>query len=405
MEKKKNRKKPWRRWQHGPVQLLLRLLLRPVIVLRYRIRIDRFRDRRQVLVLTNHQTAFDQFFISLSLRRTVYYLASEDLFTKGWLSRLIAWLAAPIPIRKSMTDVRAVVTAMRVSREGGTIALAPEGNRTYSGATGDMKESVAPFVRSLGLPLALFRIEGGYGVHPRWSDAVRRGRMRAGVRRVIEPSEIAAMTDAELFALISRELFVDESAPSEEVFRHPRRAEYMERALYYCPDCGMTRLVSEGAYITCTSCRRRVEYSENKELRGVDRPFPYRSVGEWYRAQSSAMRELDLSPYGDTPLFEDTVMLFEEIPYKKKLRLGAGVLFSAYADRYELRTEGETLVFFYEELSATSVLGRNKLNLYKGSRIFQIKGDKRFCALRYMNLYYRVKNEREGNRYAEFLGI
>ena len=48
-------------------------------------------------------------------------------------------------------------------------------------------------VRAIKLPLALYRIEGGYGVHPRWSDVVRRGGMRSCVSRVIEPEEYANM--------------------------------------------------------------------------------------------------------------------------------------------------------------------------------------------------------------------
>ena len=61
-----------------------------------------------------------------------------------------------------------------------------------------MNPAIAGLARMLKLPIALFRIEGGYGVHPRWSDVVRRGRMHAYVSRVIEPEEFAGLSKAEL---------------------------------------------------------------------------------------------------------------------------------------------------------------------------------------------------------------
>jgi 1-acyl-sn-glycerol-3-phosphate acyltransferase len=63
--------------------------------------------------------------------------------------------------------MKAVKTCVRVAKEGGTIAIAPEGNRTYSGVTESIKPSITGLIRLLRIPVAIFRIEGGYGVHPR----------------------------------------------------------------------------------------------------------------------------------------------------------------------------------------------------------------------------------------------
>ncbi|MBQ9116825.1 MAG: hypothetical protein IJY04_07350, partial [Clostridia bacterium] len=165
------------------------------------------------------------------------------------ISKLLRWAVAPIPIKKQTTDVQAVMTCIRVGKEGGTIALAPEGNRTYSGRTVYMKPSIVKLVRALKVPLAVFRIEGGYGVQPRWTDAVRKGKMRAGVTRVIEPEEYKKMTDDELFALIQQELFVDEAALGG-MFYHKNSAEYLERAMYVCRTCGLSTFESHGDIIT-----------------------------------------------------------------------------------------------------------------------------------------------------------
>ena len=54
--------------------------------------------------------------------------------------------------------------------------------------------------------------------------------------------------------------------------------------------------------------------------------------------------------------------------------------------------------------TAVSVLGKNKLNIYHNNRVYQLKSDKRFNALKYVNIYYRWKNITRGDD-SQFLGL
>jgi len=211
--KKKTKRKKWIRFRHRVVTKLAYAVLYPFSCLKYGIKIEKFKEQgdRQYLILMNHQTAFDQFFVGCSFKGPIYYVASEDLFSNGLVSSIIRYVVAPIPIKKQTTDIGAVMNCMRVVKEGGTIAIAPEGNRTYSGKTEYMNPAIATMARKMRIPIAIYRIEGGYGVHPRWSDVVRKGKMRSYVSRVIEPEEIKNMTDEELNALITKELYVNEA--------------------------------------------------------------------------------------------------------------------------------------------------------------------------------------------------
>ena len=242
MEKKKNDKK-WMRYRHRVVRNLAWLVLYPYSRIRYGIRTEPFREQgdRAYLILMNHQTAFDQFFIGMSVKGPIYYMATEDIFSLGWVSKLIRWIVAPIPIKKQTTDISAVMTCMRIAREGGTIALAPEGNRTYSGRTLYMNPAIAKMAKKLKLPIALYRIEGGYGVQPRWTDKLRKGHMTGRVAKVIEPEEYKGLSDDELMAAIREGLYVDEACISGE-FDCKARAEYLERAVYVCPHWALANL-------------------------------------------------------------------------------------------------------------------------------------------------------------------
>ena len=163
MKKKRKKNARWRRPRHRLVRNVASLIFSPVVRRKYGVRVERCSEqgKRPYFILFNHQTAYDQFFVGMAFRGPVYYVASEDLFSDGFVSSLIRYLVAPIPIRKQTTDVRAIMNCIKVAKEGGTIAIAPEGNRTYSGRTGYMSPAVASLAKKLGLPIAIYRIEGG----------------------------------------------------------------------------------------------------------------------------------------------------------------------------------------------------------------------------------------------------
>lgn len=405
MQKKTNRKK-WMKFRHKVITEVARWVLTPYIKWRYHIKIDKFKEQgnRAYLVLLNHQTTFDQFFVGMSFRGPVYYVATEDIFSLGWISDVIRYIIAPIPIRKQTTDAQAVMTCLRVAREGGTIAMAPEGNRTYHGKTVYINPAVAALAKKMKLPIAIYRIEGGYGVQPRWCDGIRKGKMRAGVREVIEPEEYLAMSNEALYERICTGLAVDESCVSGE-YHHKNLAQYLERAVYVCPDCGLSEFESNADLITCKKCGKQVRYLPTKELAGVNCEFPFRFVADWYDYQCNYVNRLNTADYVTEPLYRDTAKVSEVIVYKKKNVLRDQAQIALYGDRVVLDegTEKE-LILPFAELYAAAVLGRNKLNLYHNDRIYQFKGGPRFNALKYVNIYHRNRNlvREEGST---FLGL
>ena len=403
---KKDKAKKWMKFRHRVVRNILFAILGPYSCLKFGIKIEPFREQenRPYLILLNHQTSFDQFFVGLAFKGPVYYVASEDLFSNGFISKVIKYLVEPIPIKKQTTDVKAVMNCIRVAKEGGTIAIAPEGNRTYSGKTEYMNPSIAPLARKLKIPIALYRIEGGYGVQPRWSDVVRKGKMRGYVSRVITPEEIAALSEEELLSAIKEGLYVNEAVNDGE-FHHKKRAEYLERAAYVCPFCGLSEFESNADVIECKKCGKKFRYLPTKQLAGVGFDSPFQFFDDWYEYQQDFINNLDVLQYVEKPIYCDAAAFFEVIPYNKKVRLAKQVSLSLFGDRIEVNTENENLVFSFDETAAVTVLGRNKLNIYHGGKIYQIKSGKRFNALKYVNIYHRYKNVKTGDNNVKFLGL
>jgi len=403
---KKNKKK-WLRFRHRAVRNIAFWILYPYVKLVYNIEIVPFKEqgKRPYLILLNHQTPFDQFFVGMSFKGPVYYLATEDIFSNGWLSSVIRWLVAPIPIRKQTTDVSAVMNCIRVAKEGGTICIAPEGNRTYSGKTEYMNPAIAPLAQKLKLPIAICRIEGGYGSEPRWSDVVRKGKMRSYVSRVVEPADYEKMTKEELHALIEKELFVNE-AVADQKFKSNKRAEYIERAIYVCPYCGLSEFESHGNDVECKKCKRKITYSEDKKLIGNGFDFPFEFMNDWYEYQKEYICSLDVTQHTEKPLYCDSAKLTEVIVFKNKVCLRENCQVKLYGDRITIDEDTENpVIFLFAETSAVTVLGKNKVNIYKDDRVYQLKGSKRFNALKYVQIYYRYKNISKGDFDGKFLGL
>lgn len=395
-------KTQWVRSRHRIIVNTVRFFFSGYVRRKYHIQVQPFREEgnRPYLILMNHQTGFDQFFVGMTFRQPVYYVATEDIFSLGWVSNLIRWLVAPIPIKKQTTDIQAVKNCIKVAREGGSICVAPEGNRTFHGRTVYMNPSIASLAKKLALPIAFLRIEGGYGIQPRWSDVVRGGTMVSRISRVIEPEEFAAMSKTELTRVIEQELYVDEAQVTGE-FPHPKNAEFLERAIYVCPWCGLTTFESNGDILRCTKCNRRIRHLATKELEGIDEPFPHRFVADWYDWQNSYINNTDLSLLTEQPVYEETVQVsrVHVCKYKELLKKEATV--RLYGDRITL----DDREFLFSTLDAVVVLGKNKVNLYDGKEVLQLKGNKRFNALKYVNFFHKYKNSKEGKENGQFLGL
>ena len=73
--------------------------------------------------------------------------------------------------------------------------------------------------------------------------------------------------------------------------------------------------------------------------------------------------------------------------------------------KYKTKTDVTDFVMDFNDVSVVTVLGRNKVNVYHRDQVYQIKGDKRMNALKYVNIFYRTKYLKGENDDAGFLGL
>lgn len=401
---KRNQK--WIRKRHLHVKNLMYAPFHAYVKRKYGYTFSPFenKENRNYLILYNHTTGFDQFLLGFSFKKhLIYYVATEDLFSIPVVSSVINFLVRPIPFKKSTNDTRAVINCMKVAKEGASIALSPEGNRTYSGKTESIKASIAKFAKSLKLPIAFFVFEGGYGVKPRWADKVRKGKMHGAVKKVLEYDEYKDMPNEDLYELIVKNLYNDDTL-TKNSYEGKHKAEYIERALYVCPNCGLSKFESKLNRLKCLNCDLELEYNNHLRFEKIKGDKYFDNIRDWYDYQSNYINKLDLESLNDDAIYEDKVKLFEVIVYKRKKKISSKCILKMYKDHYELFYKKNVMTLNFDDITATSVLGKNKMNIYIGDNIYQIKADKRFNAVKYVNIYYRYKNIKE-NKNEQFLGL
>lgn len=405
-----SKQKKWVHVRHKIIRNLLKLPFYIACKRKYGFTTEVVKDshKRQYIIVMNHQTPFDEFFVGLTFKCPVYYVATEDIFSLGFLSRLLEWAVAPIPIKKSTQDMNAIRNIMQVAKEGGTICIFPEGNRTYSGCTEYVKPAITKLIKMTGLPVAVLKLEGGYGVEPRWTTERRKGKVSCRVSEILEPEDYKKMSADEFYDRLTKDFYADEAA-RHITYKSSRRAEYAERLLYVCPRCGLTHFKSSGNTLSCKKCGLSTEYTEDLHFKGV----PYATMKEWYDAQEKYISSLNPDDFTEEPVFTEKVIFSKVRLYKSKVILSKNCSFELYGNRYILKDNNLknniAMEMLFEDIKAVSVLGRNKLNIYYKDEVFQIKSDERFNAVKYLHFYCHYKNIKsekdlkgDGN---EFLGL
>ena len=385
----------WCKTRHKVIQNLLRPLFKLFYKIKYGIKIDTKNGFSEgAIILSNHVTVMDMFYVGMCYKTPIYYMASIDIFEHFFTGKLIKFLVNPIAKEKSKKSyITSVRNCIKVAKENGTICIFPEGNRTFSGALGYIDSSIVKLVKLLKKPLVFFNINNGYGVDPRWSNKPRKGKFSFGERSVYQYDDYANMSDDELYNLIINELTVNDLETDEE-FKCKSNAEYLERVVYICPVCKeMHTLYSKKDKVVCSNCGLEVKYKNDLTFASLNDKFTFKTVKDWYDYQIDVITNKQFND--DELIYQDDIKLFNPRLWKSRKNLGKGTI-SIYNNRFEIVTNKVNNVFDFDDIAGVTLLGKKKMNIYYKGTTYQIFGDKKLNLIKYVHLFYILKNRKEG---------
>ena len=279
-----------------------------------------------VILVPNHVNTWDPLLVAMSLRhKQVYYVASEHIFRKGLLSRLLVWMVAPIPMKKGSLGTETVRTCLRHLKAGHSVCIFSEGEQSWNGISRPVSPAIGKLVKASGASLVTYRLEGSYLSKPRWADTVRRGKVHGHPVGIYAPETLKGMTPEEIAQTVDRDIYENawERQEKERInYKGKRLAEGLERALYLCPGCRrISTLKTSGSVLTC-SCGLSITYRED----GFFEPsVPFRHIAEWDEWQREALVTGDFV-HGSELFSDDKVQLIEIMPDHTEIRLASGRL-------------------------------------------------------------------------------
>ncbi len=340
------------------------------------------------IVVANHNTDFDSLLLGISFPKHMYFVASEHIFRKAWLRKLLVFFLDPIPKRKGGADVGTAMQIIRRLRRGSNIALFAEGNKSFYGATCPVHPATGSLVRASGASLLTYRLEGGYFTSPRWAHTLRRGRMRGSAVNVYSPRTLSGMKDAEINRIIARD--IDEDAYRRQegdpvAFKGKKLAEGIQNALYLCPRCHAFDTVTGRDDRVLCGCGLRVAYTETGYLEGEGLPF--RTLGEWGNWQRGYLAQR-LAAAGEEPVFTDeNQTILRVFPDHHTETVATGALSMGRGG-----IKCGTFRLPVQELQGLEVYGRNTVVFSDGQgERYQIGSDTERSGLKYFETYQLIR--------------
>lgn len=119
-------------------------------------------NSKGLIVVSNHQTYLDPFFISAPINRKMRFMAWDEAFRWRFSDRLLRMLGAfPVSLKRGGT-FRAMVRSMELLKKGETLMIFPEGSREFSdGKLLPFKTGAARLSLETSVPILPVTIKGG----------------------------------------------------------------------------------------------------------------------------------------------------------------------------------------------------------------------------------------------------
>lgn len=393
----------WCKKRHSIIVKIVAFFLKPFLKVKYNFKVKKVKCFEEgSIILCNHVTTMDPFFVGNLFDKPVYYMASKDIFDKPFVGKLIKFLVNPIPKEKgNKGDLQAIKSCLRVAKENGNICIFPEGNRTLSGELGNIDISIVKLVKALKKPLILLNIEGGYGSDPRWSNKTRKGKLDIKIKKIYQYDEIKDIDNEELYKIIIENLTVNEFN-SNVNFKGDNRANYLERVLYICPVCKKLHTIyTDGNFIYCKECGLKILYSEDLSLQTDNELFKFKYINEWYHYQLDWVKKQEFKE--DELIYQDFIEVWEPQLHKKKLLIGKGKIYM-YGSYFKFELDNNSFEFKFDEIDGITLVGKKKANIYVNKKTYQLFKDDKLNLLKYMHMFYNIKNKKEGNN-NDFFGL
>jgi glycerol-3-phosphate dehydrogenase (NAD(P)+) len=158
-----------RRGVFKPVYWPTRLILKPAILLYFRVRrLGREHiPEHGVILASNHRSFLDPFAIGCSVGPPIFFMAKREMFRNPLMGWFLNCMGA-FPVRRGESDEDAVATARALLEDGHAVVIFPEGTRIRTGSLQRPKRGVGRLALESGKPVVPIAVTGSERARDGW---------------------------------------------------------------------------------------------------------------------------------------------------------------------------------------------------------------------------------------------
>ncbi len=335
------------------------------------------------LIMPNHNSMWDPFIIGYFSPHPIHYVAADAVF-RSPLTRFLLELIGAIPKTKVLSDLEPVQQIIKIRRQGGVIGIFPEGQSPWDGHTLPLIQATAKLIKLLKIPVIIPIVKGSFLSKPRWAKRRRFGVYSVSFSLGFSKEEVKMLSTEEILDKLENLLAYDEYDFQKKrmvTFKGKDRAEYLEFALFLCPQChGISSLRSHGDLYTCRSCGYEVFYNEFGFFEKRCGNLVFDSVRTWNLWQVEYLEKL----IDEWRKFSPSQLLIEDEGVRMYIGYKDEPL--EYAGKGKIRLFSDTLLFIedngekaefpLQEIRGANIQNNEKLEFYYRDELYRFDGRK-----------------------------
>lgn len=378
MDKGKRHKKLW------PI---LHCLICPVIKKKMHYSCKKVTLPGPSLVVSNHVTNMDPFLVAAAFPKDqMYFVASEHLFRKGFLTKIIQYLVGPIARRKGSSGGDAAMAMMRALKKDHSVCVFAEGETSWNGINHPLFPGTGDIAKLSNVSLVTFRLQGGYLTAPRWGKGVRKGKMQGGIVHIYSPEQLQNMSSADIAKVLEQDLYENawERQKEEHIpYKGKNRAKYIETALFLCPKCHQwNTLEGKGNQVTC-ACGLNLTYTEYGYFEPKE---PFETLLEWDQWQHEELKKAETLP----SFRDEDVSLVQLMNDHTEKKITEGAL-SLFTDSLRIHSH----CFPLTAITQMALVKKTILVFSCYGNYYEVRGSKPLCLRKYLAVWNNSKEQKE----------
>ncbi|MDL2225071.1 1-acyl-sn-glycerol-3-phosphate acyltransferase [Eubacteriales bacterium OttesenSCG-928-M02] len=307
------------------------------------------------LLICNHMSNMDFQVCAFTLfPRKIHFVAAASFFLMPKLQWALKAVGAISKVQ-FQPDVGAIKNMIAALRNGGIVALYPEGQVATEGHTTYINPAVGKLVKTFKVPVVLAHVNGTFNVYPKWrQENLTKGPIHYRLSLLFDQEEINTLSAEEITRRLMENMQYHDPVWAKEhgyIYKGKNPAHGLQNVLYQCPKCkGEATMQPQGDRLTCESCGNGVRLDEHRMLQPVDEKsvlFP--TIHDWCCWQRENIR---LRFEGDPDYAMESPVVFQmaEMGVNGYSVKGKGTLtYRREGIYYEGTCDGERVAYYFPQ--------------------------------------------------------